>query len=156
MEITGYDNVIFTDCKKRFVSNNILTWIKTLWPNCLCQFDGQDNHILLPDLPKQLSWFEGYFCKNDTMEVHWEENGYSLMKDGEGPFGILFRERNMLHLKLNGVTEVNDPIVEPNYSANLLLNNSLEMTVITPCDPHKDSFSELVLENCISACNYES
>ncbi|MCA9058591.1 MAG: hypothetical protein KDA85_08830 [Planctomycetaceae bacterium] len=150
MDITGYDNVIFTTADPRAVVVQFFAQLQTRWPKY--QFDIESTtkqptsgeFISVEDLPKDRAEF--YVVRDAAMNQHSDEHAYAPMSDGEGPFLLAYDRLQNVNFQLHGVTEPARPpgeIGAPDpYQASLCAPEIRRFTLVTPGDVSQHPFSQ--------------
>lgn len=93
------------------------------------------------------------FSEGDSMEDFWEEHGYTLNGQGEGPFAVLYKQHpGVLRAHQVAGVQLADPedsaVVE---GAALLLCEYFAVSLVTPEDPEVDPFSGGVLRDFLDS-----
>ncbi len=165
MDITGYDNVIFTFQPPDAAVKSFITSVQELWPQTSVDFIEEGFHqsykgeSAASDCARAVKirpHASLYFYCNDGLRAHHEEYGYTLDRQGLGPFAVYIRVRKTIGFKLAGVDErVSDrdsPGVsapEP-YEAWLASPFMFEVTIVTPSDDETNVFTDQVLSLALS------
>lgn len=148
MELTGYstDFVVgsgFTDTARAFIAAQASRWpglhldgepasadSATLWSP---KEDPDDEY------PEILT-----FSSGPAMEAFWEDHGYTLNSDGEGPFSLFFLpRRGPIRARLSEDADT-DPVMQ---GATVLLSDFHLVSLVTPDDPVTDPFSASVRDD---------
>ncbi|MFF5083983.1 hypothetical protein ACFY36_43610 [Actinoplanes sp. NPDC000266] len=89
--ITGYDRVVIARAPAGDAVRAMVDLVHLTWPSMLVGLDG-------PLLPwarvrggVQPGAGEVLVARDAAMDHHWDEAGYSLMDDGEGPFAVFYQ-----------------------------------------------------------------
>ncbi|QDU78857.1 hypothetical protein Pla110_05610 [Polystyrenella longa] len=159
MDITGVSNVLYTDISLDSFRKKSVQYVLGLWPSVIGTFISPDNSDLTLVADKIAeshklsdSWVEAYFCRDDEMDEFWENNGYEVMPDGEGPFGILLCERFKGISTIEGFQESKpeDGTHPPDPYSTLLISNNLSVIdILTPGLVEEDPFSESIFKNIL-------
>ncbi|MEZ6044908.1 MAG: hypothetical protein R3C11_04880 [Planctomycetaceae bacterium] len=100
-------------------------------------------------------WVEAYNCRDEEMDEFWEENGYALMPNGQGPFGVtIFNVENKpysIMISQDPLNEERSIPAEP-LEAYLIGRNLICICVITPDSIDHDDFSKQIYDELMSLC----
>jgi len=162
VEITGWDNVIFTTAAPRDVFARLLSAVLVRWPDALV--DVEDGEIQAKRvrgfsadrLPtERASWL---FFRDAAMLQHMEDAAYSPMVHGEGPFAVISRARRKIEFDVSGVDErnsedgVGNAMPPEPYQAWICAPEIVEITVVTPGDPAELDFARWALGEVKRCC----
>lgn len=175
MEITGYDNVIFTAVDPRPSLLYAIGLLTERWHGSLLTIildnppsSRQSTSVTLVELPESGSQI--YAVRDEAMDKFADDHAYALMDDGEGPVSFMYSKRGPLIFELNGVKELAKTVAAMNasdpydkrlsrginppepYDASLCSPILFEVTIVTPKCPREDSFSAWILRQCRTAC----
>ena len=151
MEITGYDNVIFTCMNPRGPVREALECLKERWGG-LKLTDGKLIPLSIDEFSEECGFILA--LRDERMGQFMEEHGYEVMEDGDGPVAFLSRKRGPVSFELGNVKEVikEDRLNIDPYDAWLCSSILFEITVITPRSPSSDAFSAWIFERTRHAC----
>lgn len=158
MEITGHSSDFIVDVSFPTVMKQFVMRQHRHWPGLFLYGEPLPAHSLADwDLPEadDDDEYSGIvtFSAGQEMEDFWEENGYALNTDGEGPFSVFYG----LHpgpLRAAQVTGVQGPdpeAVAAVEGTGLLLGEYFAVSLITPEDPAADPFSAHVLRDFLES-----
>lgn len=134
--------------------------VQERWPGVLISigYDGvvhpYRGRFLKDDLPED----EASLCiaRDEAMMKHWDRHGYKRMRDGDGPFAIIYRVRQNIDFQLLKVTEPREdprgPLPPEPYAARFASPRIVEFTVVTPDAPEDDRFASWILGVVCRAC----
>jgi hypothetical protein len=152
VEITGFgtDFVIDSSFRSRVV--HFIRSQRERWPSLY--FNGTpaadsfgDQWILKAD-PEADSADILTFSSGPEMEEFWEERGYDLNENGEGPFSLLYRfRRSWIGARLQDVEAAEQAVEAANEGVELLLPEFFTVCLVTPADPAEDDFSRSVVDD---------
>ncbi|MEU6681390.1 hypothetical protein [Streptomyces sp. NPDC046925] len=93
------------------------------------------------------------FSSGQKMEDFWEENGYALDGDGEGPFSVFYQlhPQSLRAARVTGVQGADPEAVAAVEGAGLLLAEYFAVSLVTPEDPATDPFSARVLRDFVES-----
>ncbi|MFI1308064.1 hypothetical protein [Streptomyces sioyaensis] len=157
MDITGYSSDFITDhafpgAMKRFTLRQVRRW-----PGLF--LDGERvTAESLRDWQISENSDDDYssivtFSESQGMEDFWEDRGYALNAQGEGPFSVLYKHYPDM-LRAHQVAGVQ--LADPEDSAavegtSLLLSEYFAVSLVTPEDPKTDPFSGSILRDFIDS-----
>ncbi|MBL6280349.1 hypothetical protein JMF97_29735 [Micromonospora fiedleri] len=90
--ITGYDTVLVTSAPVDAGIRGMLDDLHGRWPNMVVALGGEQVGPFLPwrsthtQVPAGAG--EVYVARDTQMERRWDDVGYSLMEQAEGPFAV--------------------------------------------------------------------
>jgi len=160
MEITGYDNVVFTTAEPRGVTVRFFEQLRSRWPAFLVDIDSQADRPAPGEIDpsSELPTERGEFSvvRDAAMDQFSDENGYALMSDGEGPLLLIYERVPDVDYGLEGVIEPASPpgevgVAAP-YKATLCCREIWRFTLVTPNDPSQHSFSESLYQRLCDQC----
>lgn len=135
--ITGYDTVLITSTPVDAGIRAMLDDLNGIWPNMLVAFGGE--HVgPLPwrrtraQVPAGAD--EVYVARDAEMERRWDDVGYSLMAQAEGPFAVLYQPSSQPAVEI----ELNEDPYRPRglgfepYPATLVTAGLSLVTIVTP------------------------
>ncbi|MEV2253077.1 hypothetical protein AB0I94_21280 [Streptomyces sp. NPDC050147] len=87
------------------------------------------------------------------MEDFWEEYGYALDGDGEGPFSVFYglHTQALRAAQVTGVRGADPAVVAAVEGTGLLLSEYFVVSLVTPEDPATDPFSARVLRDFLES-----
>ncbi|WP_327068148.1 hypothetical protein [Kitasatospora sp. NBC_01302] len=86
------------------------------------------------------------FSSGAEMEEFWEDSGYSLDVNGEGPFSIFYQfHRSRIGARLQGIEAADQEVATAADGVELLMSEFFLVSLVTPADPAEDEFSRSVL-----------
>jgi len=178
VEITGFDNVIFTAVDPRPALLSAIVCLSKRWHGILLTLilddpprNRQCTNLSLEELPESRAQI--YAVRDEAMDKFTDEHAYALMDDGEGPVSFMYSKRGPLIFELTGVSELSKGTAELSarnasdfydrrlsngirppepYEASICSPILFEVTIVTPERPREDSFSMWVLkqvQNCL-------
>ncbi|MBW5482769.1 hypothetical protein [Streptomyces bambusae] len=87
------------------------------------------------------------FSRDLAMEEFWEEQGYALGTDGEGPFAVFYRPFREFSVTVDRGTETGSGVDW--HGAVLLVPEGFHVSLVTPEDPSSDPFSGWVRDTLL-------
>ncbi|WP_305784403.1 hypothetical protein [Symbioplanes lichenis] len=135
--VTGYDSVIIARSPAGPGIRAMLDALHTRWPAMLvgrstAEETGIDPFLPWPRARGDVAPEAGelYVARDATMEQDWDDYGYDLRPDGEGPFAVLYRP---LPHPATTISLTEDPASRPDpYDAVLITAGLSLITVVTP------------------------
>jgi hypothetical protein len=165
VEITGWDEVIFTFTPPREVFARVLAAVLARWPVALVHdLDAPQSgpEPVAGFTAERLPAGAGHllFYRDAAMAQHMDKVAYAPMADGDGPFAVLTRERRDVVFAVAGLDEIwaanhvrGGPLPPEPYTAWLCSPLVIEVTAVTPDDPSAQPFSSWVLSEIKRACS---
>ena len=164
MEITGWDEVIFTCTPPRTVFARVLASVLARWPDALVEgIDGPLSRAMpaqgVP--PERLPEGAGrlFFYRDAAMIRHSDEAAFVPMPDGDGPCAVMTRLRRDLEFEVAKLDEIHAADREPGgvgpphpYQAWICAPMLVEVTVLNPDDCRSHPFSAWLLAEVKRAC----
>jgi hypothetical protein len=170
MEITGYDNVVFTTRTNAQIVRAFAADLRPRWPSAIIDvaFDPMTMDLkgitwdrldgLLNDLASD-RYIGVYLVQDRAMEVDMEKRGYAPGAGGEGPLALCVLTRPGVRFEAHRLEEVwaadrdrNTGSVDP-YNAWLCSPSLQEVTLVTPDEPRRGNFSRWAHEVVLKACS---
>ena len=167
MDITGCNTVIFTNRSPAEIVRLLSASVLERWPTALVEnLSDTDPEVPLPSGPHLATAFpfallssEDWhllFYRDEAMIRHMDDEAYTPMADGDGPFAVIARPRIGIEFRIETLTELRTEVepdrnVEP-YSAWLCSPSLTEVTVVTPDDPDIHPFSSWTCDMVRRAC----
>ena len=161
MHPTGYEHYIITSKSPQLIAFELFKAILSKWPSALVLNESDEDDPFNGSLPRieVLPKFNGelYFCRDEEMNDHWDENGYSLLDDGEGPFAFIYSEKSnhnfsfemiddFTKFETTGIQCCSESVI------SAFGMNYFDLILITPADPKDNPFSKWLLESVIQGC----
>lgn len=139
--ITGVDYVIYSTTSIFHVIGNFYNQIKVRW-----------EHFIVQEFAYEADkYLELFFAKDEAMNHHHEEHGFSLNCNGEGCF--------MLFVKKIAVTDLNifvkeqirgqNNIPTESYDSKILAENLWEFTLVLPATIEDSPFSKFIMDSLL-------
>ncbi len=162
MELTGYDHYIVTSQSPRYIAWELYRSVLSQWPAMIVlnetdeiePFKGKTSGLkLFPESQGEL-----YFCRDREMNLHWEEYGYSLMPDGEGPFAFRYIKKMNYRFSfrmIDDFTALENSGINgcPESLINAIGLDFYDLTLTTPGYPEENEFSKSLLEFIQKLCH---
>lgn len=157
MDITGYSTDFVVDSTfpvglKRFVLRQ-----QERWPG-LYLYGEPSSSIQLADWQPPVAVGEDYseiitFSSGEAMESFWEENGYTLNAEGEGPVSVFYANRPhaLLAGEVRNVECAEAGSAQSVEGVGLLLSEYFAVSLVTPDDPSTDAFSGQILRDFLAS-----
>jgi hypothetical protein len=133
--ITGFDTVIVTAAPVDSGIRTMLDELRRRWPSLRVALAGGGaftpwaiaRHAMAANAGEIL------VARDARMEHRWDEEGYCLMEDGEGPFALLYQPaaRPVVEVRFNDDPYGRESRFEP-YSATVVMAGLSLVTVVTP------------------------
>ena len=151
MEISGFstDFVIDSSFEERVV--RFVQAQRDRWPSL--QFCGAPaaeslNADWRPNVDPEEKYPEILtFSGGAAMEEFWEEHGYALDENGEGPFSILYSfYHSRIGARLNDLDTEDEEAGRSAAGTELMMSAFFLVSLVTPADPGSDDFSRSVLQ----------
>jgi hypothetical protein len=158
MEITGFDYIVITPETPVNVFMEIFQAIKSKWPLHYVEMDGSKIVWGAKTTPQQLlDKSEGvvHFSRDKDMDACFNDNGYYLGSDGEGPFSLFFSRLGFVTIEADVKTlayESEIDLKKDDFMAVICGKEFYMMTLVTPEDPIQDKFSNWLVDLMIKAC----
>lgn len=162
MHLTSYDNYIVTSKNPQVIVFELYRTILSKWPSVIVLNESDEEEPFKGKFPS-INLFpksEGalYFCRDAAMNKHWDENGYSLLSDGEGPFAFRYFEKinykfsfqmidDFTALENNGINCCPESLI------NAIGLNYFDITLTTPSSPEDNVFSKFLLDLVSKTCS---
>ncbi|AXE24702.1 hypothetical protein C0216_15670 [Streptomyces globosus] len=89
------------------------------------------------------------FSRDLAMEDFWEEQGYALGADGEGPFAVFYKPFRQFSVKVDRGVEVGTGADW--HDSFILVPEGFHVSLVTPEDPSSDPFSGWVRDVLIQS-----
>lgn len=151
--ITGYDTVFLAAAPVDSAIRDLLDEVAARWPEMLVlTAEGDEDGDFRPwsEARPSVPSDEGrvLVAKDTAMVSFWDENGYELTAEGDGPFTILYQPMERTSLP---VSALEDPYSRSGgagfdpYEVRLLGSSFSLVTVVTP-DDTDEPFSRSVIE----------
>lgn len=140
--ITGVDYVIYSTTSIFHVIGCFYNQIKVRWEQFIVQEFGYEADTYL----------ELFFAKDEAMNHHHEEHGFSLDCNGEGCFMIFGKKLEVTDLDIF----VNEQIHYPNeistesYDSKILAENLWEFTLVLPETIENSPFSKFIMDSLLN------
>ncbi|MEV0529355.1 hypothetical protein AB0I66_38655 [Streptomyces sp. NPDC050439] len=158
MEITGHSSDFVVDASLPTAMKQFVMRRHRHWPGIFLYGEPVSAESLAAwDLP-EVDADDEYsgivtFSAGQEMEDFWEENGYALNSDGEGPFSVFYslRPQPLRAARVTGVQGADPEAVAAVEGAGLLLGEYFAVSLITPDDPATDPFSARVLRDFVES-----
>ncbi|MFH8487951.1 hypothetical protein [Streptomyces longisporoflavus] len=160
MEITGHSSDFIVDTSFATAMKQFVARQHRHWPGLFLYGEPVDAESSadwnLPEVDED-DEYSGIvtFSSGQKMEDFWEENGYALDSDDEGPFSV-FYQLHPRSLHADRVTGVRGADADPEAVATiegtgLLLTEYFTVSLVTPEDPATDPFSARVLRDFVES-----
>ena len=140
--ITGVDYVLYSTTSIFHVIDNFYNQIKVRWEQFIIQEFGYEAD----------KYLELFFAKDETMNHHHEEHGFSLNCDGEGCFMIFGKKIAVLELDIFVKEQIqgqNDMPTE-SYDSKILAENLWEFTLVLPETIEDSPFSRFIMDSLLN------
>ncbi len=136
--ITGYDTILITGAPVDAGIRAMLDGLHGTWPSLVVALGGEHVGPFLPWRSRRgqvpAGTGEVYVARDAEMEQRWDDVGYSLMEQAEGPFAVLYQPASQPAVEI----QLNDDPYERKgfgfdpYPATLVTAGLSLVTVVTP------------------------
>lgn len=148
MEITGFDNVFFSNIGFKDIISNFEKELETISPNYII------DNTLLPVSSNSEERHERFYSKNQQMlEIH-EEHGFNTKLNNEGCVYLIASKQKQFdfEIRVNQEIEPKPEFAEPDpYESRIIMNNSWQYTLVTPNSIDEEGVSKSIFDKLINS-----
>lgn len=141
--ITGVDYVVYSTISIFQIVGNFYNQLKVRWDQFIVQeFEYEEDRYL-----------ELFFAKDETMNCHHEEHGFSLDCNGEGCFMIFGSRLAVADLDVFVKEQIHgqNNIRTESYDSKILAENLWEITLVLPDTIGDNPFSKFIMDSFLNA-----
>lgn len=158
--ITGFDSVFIADGSISEKIQQFLNEWLLRWPKLRVSLDNESVDVFAEWSSSNFSISEGsariLVARDISMEASWDERGYVLDSQEEGPFCIAYEPFRRNELR---ATALDDPYMRSGfrydpYEITIVGSQLYLVTVVTPC--LESNFSRTVLSGVIRSLGHAS
>lgn len=140
--ITGVDYVIYSTTSIFHVIDYFYNQIKVRWEQFIIQEFGYEAD----------KYLELFFAKDEAMNHHHEEHGFSLDCNNEGCFMIFGKKIAVTELDIFVKEQIQgqNDIPTESYDSKILAKNLWEFTLVLPETIEDSSFSKFIMDSLLN------
>ena len=152
MEITGYDNVLYSNVSFHDIIDRFETVLRGYWPDFIC-LDDQEEY----DKSRYMDRQDRFYGKDQGMFDLHDEHGYNSLTNGEGCLylsAVKVPQHDLLIEVRKEITPKPEFQGPDPYESSVILQSSWQYTLVTPDDITEEGFSKEVYDGLIQALKF--
>ena len=140
--ITGVDFVIYSTTSVFQIVDDFYKCLKTRWEHFIVEkLDFRDNECL-----------ELFFAKNEEMNFHHEENGFSLDDNSEGCFMLFGKKMDVTNLDIivKEQTHYRSTMITDAYDSKIIAKDIWMFTLVLPDTIEDNKFCNFIMDSLLN------
>jgi hypothetical protein len=159
MDITGHDTIFLTSNNGRVVLTGLLSKLQNRWPSAIatiCDSESiravaiHDKVALLPNACGHV-----HISRDEEMDRIFDECGYEVLSNGEGPLSVYFHRLAGATLKANireAFYQTDFGLAASDFDVTIAFSDLSMITVVTSESPEANAFARWITDVVQELC----